>query len=170
MITGKQVDTLFHLNVEVQINEAYVAKSGLPTWLDWHKCFSHIGVTGLWYIHQHNPVEGLSKLLMNIQFSMIAKLVSKQNNLKLLFHIPCSRQLLMLENLLCIPTYGDQHISQLWMVHDTVTWSLLMIILIIVLSSFWNINQTHLKWLRNTLLLSRDNLVLLWKLCTYPNG
>jgi hypothetical protein len=34
MIIGKRVDTLFHLNVEVQINEAYVSKSGLPTWLE----------------------------------------------------------------------------------------------------------------------------------------
>ena len=60
MITGKQVDTLFHLNVEVQINEAYVVKSELPTWLDWHKHFGHIGVTGLRYIYQHNLVEGLT--------------------------------------------------------------------------------------------------------------
>ena len=50
MITGKRIDTLFRLNVKVQINETYVAKPGLPTWLDWHKRFGHIGVTGLRYL------------------------------------------------------------------------------------------------------------------------
>ena len=60
MIIANRVDTLFHLNVEVQINEAYVVKSELPTWLDWHKRFRHIGVTGLQYIHQHNLVKGLT--------------------------------------------------------------------------------------------------------------
>jgi hypothetical protein len=60
MITGKRIDTLFYLDVEPQVNEAYVTKRGTLTWLDWHKRFGHIGVSGLQHLRCHNLVDGFN--------------------------------------------------------------------------------------------------------------
>lgn len=58
--TGKLNNSLFHLNVDITHELCNIATSEASSWMEWHKRFGHIAVSGLQHIRRRNLVDGFN--------------------------------------------------------------------------------------------------------------
>ena len=60
IISGKRINALYYLNIKVSLDVANLTKQPGLSWLEWHKRFGHIAVSGLQHLKRQNLVEGFN--------------------------------------------------------------------------------------------------------------
>jgi hypothetical protein len=60
VISGKRENALYYLDIKVSLDVVNFTKQPELSWLEWHKRFGHIAVSGLQHLRRRNLVEGFN--------------------------------------------------------------------------------------------------------------